>query len=374
MTLALGVALAPVARAQAAPDALLQETFESGAPLWRSVGDEAKVSLTHEAANVKTGGAALRFDYIVAAGKLHALFLPTPTGIPLQAHSFHFWIKADYATSLAVELQERGGGRYQAIFTVAPVSWQEVNLAPDDFILSGDSDDPPDPDHKLDLDQAQAITIRDLKEFYLQSQNPETVKLFQAQAGAHSLYLDDFVVSKTPLAPAFDLADGTLELDDFTRPQIAWIAVGALRLSHVIGLNLKNAAPKLTDPPALQADYRQVLGTVVGLAKRLPRGSLAGMARLQFNVASLKPATLLVQLEAKNGAKYNAPVVVPGGGVVKAVSLPFAAFTPELDSANHNARLDLAEAQQLLIVDITGIISLTNQNALRLSHLRATAQ
>lgn len=372
LALLFSMTLCYVAEAQPAPDALLQQTFESGPLLWRSIGDDAKVSLTHEAANVKTGGAALRFDYALTAGKLHALTLPTPTGIPLQARSLHFWIKADYATSLAVELQERQGGRYQAIFAAAPDTWQEVNLAPDDFVLSEDSDDPPDPDHKLDLDQAQAITLRDFKEFYMQSQNPEVVKLFQAQAGAHSLYLDDFVVSKTPLPPAFDLAASALKLDDFTRPQVGWIAVGAMRLSRANGLAFNKATPNLTDAPSLQADYRQVLGAVVGLAKRLPRGKLAGMARLRFDVASLKPATLLVQLETRSGAKYNAPVAVPGGGVTKAVNLPFTAFAPDTESKNPNERLDLDGAQQLLIVDVTGIISLTNQNSLRLNHLVAT--
>ena len=372
LALSLGVALSSVARAQPASDVLLQETFEDGTVLWRPVGDDAKVSLTHEAANVKNGGAALRFDYTVATGKLHALSLPTPTGIPLAAQALHFWIKADYATSLAVELQERGGGRYAAIFAVPPDVWQEVALAPSDFMLNEDSDDPPDADRKLDLDQVQAITIKDLKEFYLQAQNPEIVKLFQAQPGAHSLYVDDFVVSKTPLPPTFGFMDRALEIDNFARPQVGWIAVGAMRLSHASGLNLNNAAPQLGAASALQADYRQVLGTVVGLARRFPRGRLAGMTRLQFDVASLKPATLLVQLEGKSGAKYNAPVALPGGGVAKAINLPFAAFTPDLDSRNLDAPLDLGEAQQLLIVDITGIISLTNQNTLRLSHLRAT--
>ncbi|MBV9867372.1 MAG: hypothetical protein JO316_18600 [Abitibacteriaceae bacterium] len=345
------------------PGTLLRQTFEGGDNLWRALGQNAKVSITREAANVKEGQAALRFDYPVEAGKLNALLLPTPGGVPLQSQSLRFWVKADYATNLVVALQERGGGRYIAIFAAPENSWQQVELTPADFILSEDVTDPKDPDNKLDLDQVQSIAIADFKELFAQAANADITKLFNVKSGPHTLYLDDFVVSSAPLADASNVPAGTVMLDAFTHPQLSWITLGDVRLA------------KTQDKvPALQADYRQEPGRVVGFARRLPRWKLAGMAHLRFTITSAKPATLLVQMQAKDGSKYNYTLEMAGDSQTKEIDLPLADFKVAEDAKDAPDHVDLAQVQQLLILDTTGILGAVNQeNSLKISNLRATA-
>src|SRR5438309_42462 len=112
------------ALAQNAP--VIRNTFEDGDGGWTAIGANAKVNVTHDAANVKEGKAALQFDYNVAKGELNAMMLPTPDGAIVKAKAVRFWIKASHTAPIAVVMQEKGGGRYISAFTAPKDTWQQV--------------------------------------------------------------------------------------------------------------------------------------------------------------------------------------------------------------------------------------------------------
>jgi hypothetical protein len=358
------LALTAGAPAQPSLAPLVRHTFEDGGSGWIALGGSGKVAVTHEGVHVKEGKAALQFDYRIGKGEFTSLMLPVADGALAKAKSFRFWVQTDHTTPLIVLLQEAEGGRYAAIFTVPAGQWQSVELSPADFLRGEDRDDPKDPNNRLDLDQVAGIGLIDLGQFFAQIEEAGLADLLGVKTGPHTLYVDDLVVSEAALPEASSLGSGELRLDAFARPQLSWLAVGGVRLSPMSGQSLERRG--------LQADYQQAPGKIAGFARRLTCGKLDGMDRLAFDVASAKPAQLIVQLEELGGGKYNTMVTVPGESTLRNVSLKFSEFTPADDSKDDNSRLNLDQVNQVLILDVTGFLGATRQeNALRISNLRA---
>ncbi len=359
-----------LAAAQPEPtEPLFHKNFEDGAidpfivfPLADPNADanaRPKASVTQQPENVKEGKAALQFDYSLEKGKLSALIVPTPGGVPVRVKSFRFWIKADYGTSLALVMEEQGGGRYVHMFAVPKDTWQRVEVSPAEFTLMQDKDSPLDPDGKLDLKIVQMIALGDINQLLIQ--NEMIAQLLGIKAGPHTFYLDDFQVSEETL-PAATAPEGAVNLDAFVRPQLNWMATGGIKLSR--------AEDQPLGGPALQADYQQAQ-RITGLVKWLPQGKLAGMSQLTFQVAAKNPTTLLVQLEETSGGKYNAIVDVPGNAQVKEAKLAFADFKVADDSKDDNNRLDLEQVKQVLLLDLTGLMGLAEgDNTLWINQLR----
>ena len=99
--------------------------FEDGKVVFQPFGDTSQISITREAANVKEGRAAMRFDYQIGAGQINAALAVGKVGAVANIKSFRFWVKADYATTLVMVLQEQGGGRYIAMFHAPKLHFAE---------------------------------------------------------------------------------------------------------------------------------------------------------------------------------------------------------------------------------------------------------
>ncbi|MBV9468419.1 MAG: hypothetical protein JOZ57_04185, partial [Abitibacteriaceae bacterium] len=311
MTLTCGIA---GAQPTAPANLITHDTFETGAGEWTAFGESAKAGITHDAANVKEGQGALEFDYELKPNQFNALINPTANGLPKNTQAFQFWIKSDYGANLTLVLQEANGGRYLAMFIAPKDTWQRVEIAPSDFVLSDNPDDPKDPDNKLDLDQVQAVAIGDVNQIFIQ--NPQMAQLLHVQAAPHRFYLDDFLISPQPLPEPDTAPDGMIDLDAFAHPQLSWLAVGGIQLSRV--------KDKILDGPALQADYRQAPQQLVVMSKSIRRGLLADKKHLTFDVASTKAATLIVQLEETGGGKYNTAIEVPANAQLQSINIDFA--------------------------------------------------
>lgn len=347
------------AAAAETPTPLIQNTFDQGAGAWTSIGTNARVTT----APGDGTDSALRLDYDVTRGNLAALMLPTPEGALAKAKSFRFRVKADYTTPIVVGLQEKDGGRYIAFFTAPKDRWQTVELAPSDFVLADDKNDPKDPNDRLDLDLVEGIAVADLGQFFARIDNPEFARLLNVKTGAHTLYLDDFTVSAESL-PAASTASNDLLLDTFARPQIAWFAVGDVRLGYSEGKPLAGRS--------LQAEYHQSPGKIIGFARRIPRGQLAGRDRLIVTAAATKTTRLVVQLEEQSGGKYNTTFELPAGSTAREIPLPFAEFDAADDSKDDNNKLDLEKVRQILLIDATGLFGTPGQdNTLWIGKLRA---
>lgn len=359
---ALLLAAAPALSVQAQTAPIIKQTFEESDGGWTLMGTGGKTSVTHDAANVKSGKAALQLDYAIKKGDLSALLLLTPDGMLAKAKSIRFSVKSDTGAVLGAILQEQGGGRYISLFTAPAGKWQQVELAPSDFVLSDDANDPPDPDNKLDMDKVEAFGLTDIGQVMAQADNPDLEKLLNVRRGDHVLYLDDLVIAEEPLASTGIAGD---VLDTFIRPQVGWFAIGDVKVSRLSGAPLMGRG--------IQLDYRQVMGQPVAVIRRIPRGTLTGKTSFSVDVASARPAKLLLQVEEKGGGKYNVLVDVPGGKQLKTLSFPFTEFKAGDDSHDTNDKLDLDQVNQVVIVDVDALLNMTEgDNTLWLGNIKAT--
>ena len=357
------IVAAVAAFAQDAATPILNHTFEDNDGGWQGVGPSAVVSLTHEAASVKHGKGALQFAYSLKKGPMNLLLLPTPDMVLTKAKSLRFWVKTDHATPLAFVLQEKDGGRYNAIFSTRRDTWQEVELSTADFVLDTGKDAPKDAAGKLDMDQVEAAGIADVAQFFVQGDDA-LAKAFGIEAGPRSLFLDDFVISPAAVAPATTLKGGEGTLDTFAHPQVGWIATGEVKLTHTSG--------KPLDGSGMQAQYHQAPAKIAGFSKYLPPAALTGATRLVLSAASEKPAKLIVQVEEKSGGKYNTTIELPGNSGRADLSVKFADFKQAMDSHDDNNRLDLDQVTQIIFFDATGILDNTDaDNTLWINNIKA---
>ena len=342
---------------------IIKTSFEDGDGGWITFGGEGKVSVTGDAAQVKEGKAALRYDYPVAKGKVSFLAHGVPDGGLAGMKSIRLWLRADYPSAVILSLQEKEGGRYNAGFSLPANEWQRIELTLDDFYLSDGPDDPKDPEGKLDLEKVDGLGIADLSQIFVQFDNPMVEKLLGVKPGPHTLYLDEFLISEEALPGAAQPDDST-RLDTFRRPQTAWLGVFGARVSNVEAKPLNGRG--------LQAAYRQAPDAFPGAIRAIKRGSLAGAARLAFDVASVRPAELMVQVEEAGGGKYKAQVSVEGGSTAKSREIAFTDMKAADDSKDTNDKLDLDQVKQIVVLDIAGAVNQVDQeNTLWLSNLRA---
>jgi hypothetical protein len=354
------------AAAQDAPAPILSHGFEQNDGGWQAFPPDgtAAVSLTHDAASVKSGKGALQFSYALKKGAFCLLLLPTPDMILSPAKSIRFWVKADHSTSLACVLQEKDGGRYNAAFSVTKNVWQQVDLSTADFMLDISPTAPKDPDAKLDVDQVEAVGVIDVAQLFVQG-DPALAAVFGISEGPRTLFLDDFAVNTTPLAPATTLKNGEGSFDTFARQQVGWIGTGEVQLTKVSGAPLEGVG--------MAAKYHQAPAKVVGFSRYVPGPALAGATKLSLSAASLRPAKIVVQVEEKGGGKYNTTVELPGNSGRADLTVKFADFKPAQDSKDDNNKLDLDQVVQIVFYDATGLLDNTDgDNTLWINNIKAT--
>lgn len=343
---------------------IISHGFETTTEGWNAMGDNAHLSITNDAANVKSGKGALKYEYKLAKGEMDILMLPTPSQALAKMKSLHFSIKSDHTAPFIMSLSEKDGGRYNAVFTVSANKWQTVELAASDFVLAEDKNDPKDPDGKLDLEQVENIGIVDLGMFFAQADNPEMAALFGIKLGACTAYFDDFVVTNEPLLPSSSTLNGDFHVDTFARPQSSWVGIGVLGVSVASGKPLEGKGIKI--------DYHQTPMKPAGVFRSIQKGKLTGATKLVFDAASTRAATLVIQVEEVSGGKYNTTIMVPAGGVAKTYELAFSNFNAAEDSKDDNGKLDLDQVKQILVLDASGFLeSADSDNTLWLGVVRA---
>lgn len=346
----MAVVLAATTAQTPAPSApLLRQTFDETEQGWTSMGPSAKISVSHEAANVKSGTGALKFDYQVGKGEMNGVMTMVTEPLPARAKTIWFWVKADYNASLALMVQEREpGGRYAAAFFAPAGKWQEVEIVLSDMVLSDGKDDPKDSDGKLDVDQIAGYGIVDMSQVFVQSDNADLQKLLNLKTGPHTLYMDDFVLSAD--APAAVAASpGQVVIDNYGRPQLCWTVAGQAEVSAATGKPLESIGH------SLKASYKVGPSALMGLVRAIRPGTLAGMKTISFSMAATSATRLVVQVEETDGGKYNAQIEATGGNAAQLVELPFAGFMAGDDSKDTNSTLDVPLIKSITIIDMSGV-------------------
>lgn len=353
-------------QAQTSEAPLIKHTFSDDVANWVAIGPKSKIVVYHDPALGAPTVGAMRHNYEIAKGDFNALILPISGGSIDGAKSLKFSVRADLSTLLVIALQEEEGGRYSALVHAPKDRWQPVELSIDDFALSMDKGDPKDPNGKLDLNLVTSLAVADLSQFFAQVEEPGAKALFDIKPGAHTLYFDDFSVTKEPLPLSTSSAGEDVRIDSFVHPQLAWFGMGAVNLSRVTGKPLEGAG--------LKAEYRQTKGKPVVLTRPMMPWVLTQAKSLSFDAAATQGTKLIVQVEERDGGKYNATVDVPAGSELKHFKLPFADFKPSDDSKDPNGKLDVGTIKTLNIIDATGMFSTTDQdNTLWMNNLLGVA-
>lgn len=318
MRLMILLVIGAAAAAQSNPEVLFRQDFESENIDWMVMGSGGSVKVTHEAGAAHSGSGALLFTYALKAKAGAAAVLPAPRDFERMSR-IRFWAKADRNAPMAVLLSERkpGGGNYTAWFWAPKDVWQQVELAPADFVLSDGPTDPKDTDNKLDLDQVEGLGLLDLGHFF--AGNPAAAQLGLAASGEHSFWIDDFEVLAGPVRPTTaGLIDG------FDRGFLQWITLGT-------GTAKLAGQGSPLGEPAVEVAYTANDERVPLITRSLGNFDLSKAKRIAFDIASEQDATIAVSLELKGqggsqGPRFNLPVYPPARREVFHVELQLSEF------------------------------------------------
>jgi len=331
-------------------------TFAAGEEGWTVIqptGDAAKVTAVHDPAHLKVGPGTLDFSYKVQVGQVGAALLAVGAGKLAGMKSIHFWIQSDHSSTIAINLQEKDGGRYTAMCHVTKGRWQEINLSLSDFSLATEPDAPKDPDGKLDPEAVEGMMIGDVDSFLVQ--NTAMSSAMGITAGPRHLYFSDFQFSDAKVSDTSFSGPDSYVFDNFSRPQCDWLGVGLTSMDLV------------TDSPFagkwLKLDYHSASGHINGVARSVRVGSLAGKTKLVMELASTRECMLVVQLEETDGQKFNSIVTVPGMAKSTEVSVAISDFKISDDSPNKNGKQNLANVKQIVILDMSGMQGGADQDA-----------
>ena len=351
-----------LAAAQEAP--AVRSTFEKDESGWiavQALGTGGKVAAVHERESLKIGAGSLRLDYTVGQGQIAGAALPIVVGTVAKMESLHFWIRTPEDVPLTVTVQEKDGGQYLAMFTSPKDRWQEVEIGVRDFTPSTDANAPVDPNGRLDPAQIESITVLDLAQFIAQA--PPLAALLGVKTGFRSVLLSDFQVTTKSLPDASLASDAAYLFDTYVRPQPGWAALNATA-------RIVSEAP--LDAPSLRLETNLASDKAAGAFRRIRPGSLVGKKTLKVRLASLHDAKLIVQVEERGGAKYNATLSIPGGSKAVERTVHFSDMAPDAQSKDENGKLDLDPVVQINLVDVTAITEAPGMNTLWVGEIKAT--
>jgi hypothetical protein len=347
---------------------VLATPFDKDANGWTALGEKTKAEVESDTVSGKN---ALRFDYTVAKGAMGFLLLPVNANEISTAKAVRMQVKTDYPTTVVVTLQEQDAGkeqgRYMAYFYSPGGKWQDVSLGATDFILSTDTNDPKDPNNKLDMDKVAAIGMGDVKQMMAQADDSALTELLGVVRGDHKIWLRDFKLTTETLPGVAFMTPSDARLDTFGHPQAGWMGVGDVKLSNHSGSPLTGRG--------LKATYTQGPSRIAGIVRTVPMGRLTGKKALDVAFSSDKDSKIIIQVEERGGGKYNVMMDVPAGASLKEFNLPFNEFRAADDSKDTNDQLDLDKVYQVIILDLAGPVGMApsdRENNFYVSRIRAT--
>jgi hypothetical protein len=359
MRLAAIIVLVLHALPLAAGEPILRQNFANSSGRWSSLGNDSAI---------QTADSTLLFTYTARPSVLSLAYLPVAALPFAEFRSLSFELRTDISMPVAVLLSEKkpGGGNYSAVVWSTGTEWQRVILGVSDFAASDGANDPVDSDHKLDPDQVETLAILDLGQFFSTLAAGGNVPFHvQPHDGPHTISIRGFEISRDPLPPAAAGEEGRGGVvDDFRRPIPAWFTPGGAAFEQ---------HPGEQNGGTLSIHYRQLRDEFIAFQRQLPARDYRGATHLAMDVASDRPAQLMIsiaerRIDSKPAARYNADFFVPGGGKPDHRELALSAFDrDENGPADPDGKLDPQNIQSITILDISGESA---ENTLTLHDLR----
>ena len=305
------------------------------------------VSMDPEAAVERSKDEGLSFRYRVRSGAVNLL---ARGDLDLRGcESLSFRVRSSHAGGLAFGVIEADESRYVSVTRVDAERAVEVRLNLDELQLAEDSKDE---DGRLDPGPGMSLFFLDVAAF--------GQELDPVVRGERTLWLDGVTLSarRTPEAgrrPGKEA--GTLVLDTFDTGLVRWMPVTATfeppRFSlYPEGVALALApAPGASPGKVLEAHYTQQPMSAFALMRDVAGLDLGRAGRIVFRARTERPATFLVALEERAGARYER-IFELGPGRWQQVELALDGFRLADDSRDANGRLDLDSLKLLSVVAV----------------------
>lgn len=347
---------------------VLKFSFEADVQKWQAVGNAlstATLKHTTEPANVHSGAGALQYSYPIKEGEKSGAFVTLRIAFLTKMKTLRLWVKPDHNTIIAVLLQERDGGRYSGFAYVKADKWNETAFAPEDFILDTGLDAPKDPNGKMDLEKIDSLAITDYSQWLAGGgKGALQEKLFPYRHGEHTLYVDD-IEALTDVMPELTPKKGSdTILDSFERPQPSWIPLGSVK-----ALGIESNKPLIGK--SLKIEYQVTPDMFGAVTKNLTGSFFTKDDKIGLTVASVKPIRLLIQVEDKNGGRYNTTFNLTGDMEARELTIAWKELTIAPDSKT-KLSLDPTKIVRVFFMDITGALDMvTQENTLWINSLRA---
>ncbi len=353
------------AQAQEGAKAVAVDDFESGLSGWTAIRAEegvgfgmdesAKLSIATEAQQPKSGKGALVYTYELRPKVFSALMLPREMDLT-GMKSLRFSVRCSTPTSVVVSVGERGGASYVATSYCDAGGWEERVLNLDELTLD---DRGKDTNGKLDLDQVSSVTVMDI--------GTMLVNVVPEIKGTRTLSLDD--VSFSPQAAprttgvTKDAAGKAIHLvDNFETSVIRWapltadVTAGLKINAFDIPLRIDADVPNGGGKGSLQASYTRTQGRLPVFMRDVEKVDLGSPTALTLNLKTARDGTFMVNLEEKDGSRYQQMVELKAGDLWKELRYALSSFELAGDSNDENGQLDAGQIKQVAVADLSGLL------------------
>jgi len=303
---------------------------------WQATDAEARLAITHEAANVGGGKGALEATYSWGDRQgvvevFAARNLAVPGGSVLS-----FRIRTSEPTSISFAVTEQDGSMYQGFLCQPAGAWSLVQARLPELQLMDNSQDE---DGKLDVDQITEVSFQDLANL-----GGELERALGWKTGEQKMWLDDVTIDDRAVAGRVTAQDDTVVLDGFDTDAIFALPIRGAALEKAPG------APATIGTQSLRMGYRLGGGRYVGFVAGIETADLAGMKSLSLQLKSEAAARVVVVLEERDGSKYETALRPTGDNQWQKVDLPLELMQLSDDTTDENGQLDTDQLRVLIVV------------------------
>lgn len=310
--------------------------FEYAREGWFSRDPNASVTVVHREPFVKHGEGALQWHY--DPNRPDALLTRFQPGLPREAKTLDFWLRADANGAFQLWFTEADGSVYHTHLRAPANRWQHFRIPLSDLAL-GEREDG---NGHLDLDQVVDIVLQDLS-----MHHPGGVRM-----PMRKVWLDGFDLTDQQVASRRQPLPGEggrkLLFDDFNQPVITWATNTEARV------NLERTDGR----SVLRARYQQ--GAQSTSAFRItnhwdPR--YAKTQAIEVVARAAQPTQLAVTLREFDGTftgpEYTAICPLPGGKKWGSYTLALSDFQSIDAKARRRPNVDPNRVWLMLVGDAT---------------------
>ncbi len=201
--------------------------------------------------------------------------------------------------------------------------------------------------------------------------------LLPEMKGPRTLALDEMVFSSRAVPATTGPAQVTkvvpaYRVDSFETAVIRWIPIsvdfsdGPKFGLFQVPVFIDTAAPPGGGKQSLKFTVPRVATKVHGLMRGVEKVDLSKAKGLDLWLKTSADGTYILNLEEKDGSRYDMKIELHAADGWKAFSFPLADFVLADDSKDENGRLDAGEIKQLLIADATGLLGGAGADAVTL--------